>query len=62
MFEDDAAARREGIVSLGELMAEASISKPIPFSVSVQIVRQGGRIIDTLSGDMSVFVQPQAKL
>ena len=62
MFEDDAAARREGIVSLGELMAEASISKPIPFSVSVQIVREGGRIIDTLSGDMSVFAQPQVKL
>jgi hypothetical protein len=62
MFEDDAAARREGAVSLGELMAEASKSTPMPILVSVQIVREGVGVIDLLTGDMSVLAQPQFKL
>lgn len=62
VFEDDATARREGMESLGELMAEASKSKPMPFSVSVQVVREGVGIIDVLSGDMSVLAQSKVKL
>lgn len=57
-FEDDAIARHEGMRSLGELMKEASSSGPIPFSVSVQIVREGVGIIDLLTGHLRVTAQP----
>jgi hypothetical protein len=49
-FEDDSVARREGMVSLGELVLEGISADPIPLHVSVQIVRQGYGIIDVLTG------------
>jgi len=52
-LEDDAAAKREGMISLGELMKEASSSEPMPFCVSVQIVRESVGIIELLTGHIS---------
>jgi hypothetical protein len=52
VFEDDTVARREGMASLGELMKEACSSYPVPTSVCVQIVREGGGIIDLLTGQL----------
>jgi hypothetical protein len=57
VFEDDTVARSEGLASLGELMKEACSSYPVPPSVCVQIVREGGGIIDLLTGQLST--QPQ---
>lgn len=55
VFEDDATARREGLLSLGEFMAESSVSDPRPLKVSVQIVREDVGMIETLVGDLSVL-------
>ena len=57
-FEDDAAAKREGMVSLGELIKEASYSEPVAFCVSVQIVREGFGIIDVVTGHLAIRTQP----
>lgn len=48
-FEDNAVARTEGLISLGELVTDALRANPIPMHVSVQIVREGHGIIDVLS-------------
>ena len=53
-FEDDGAARREGMASLAELIKDASSSQPMPFCVSVQIVREGVGVIDVLTGHLSI--------
>ena len=57
-FEDDAAARHEGMLSLGELMKDSSSNQPMPFCVTVQIVREGVGVIDLLTGHLSVHPQP----
>jgi len=57
-FEDDAAARREGMLSLGEMIKDASSAHPMPYCVSVQIVREEVGIIDLLTGHLSVQSQP----
>ena len=57
-LNDDTVARREGMISLGELMAEASFSKPTPFSVSVQIERAEVGIIDVVTGHLTTQAQP----
>jgi hypothetical protein len=54
-FEDDTAAKREGMASLGDFLKEASLSKPMPRSVSVQIVREGGSVVDLLTGHISAI-------
>jgi len=57
-FEDDATAKREGILSLGDMMKEASSYQPVPFCISVQIVREGVGIIDLITGHLSAEGQP----
>lgn len=57
VFEDDATARREGLISLSELMADSSKSDPRPLTVSVQIDREGVGMIETLTGDLSVLLR-----
>lgn len=57
-FEDNAVARHEGLVSLGELISEALSADPIPLHVSVQIVREGHGIIDVLTGTVITSPQP----
>ena len=49
-FEDNAVARRQGMVSLGELMLDGLSADPAPLDVSVQIVRQGYGVLDVLTG------------
>lgn len=58
-FHDDAAARREAILSLGEMMREAASTNPTPFCVSVQVFREGIGIIETVTGH--VFSQPDGR-
>ena len=55
LFEDDAAARREGLISLGEFMADSSKSDPRALNVSVQIDREDYGMIEMLTGDLSVL-------
>ena len=52
-FEDNAAARSEGLASLGDLISEALRSDPVPLQVSVQVVREGHGVIDVLTGVVS---------
>jgi hypothetical protein len=52
-FEDDDVAKREAMLSLGDLIKEASIAGPYPFCVRVQIVREGIGIIDLITGQLS---------
>ena len=56
-FDDDAAAKDEGIASLGELILDALRAYPVPLRVSVQIVRQGYGIIDVLTGTVANRLQ-----
>ena len=58
LFEDDTAAKREGIISLGELIQAATSSTPMPYCVSVQIVREGVGITDFLTARLSAEAQP----
>ena len=58
VFEDNATARREGLVSLCEFMTESTKAKPAPLSVSVQIDREGVGVIEILTGDLSVLPRP----
>jgi len=51
-FEDDASAKREGLVSLGDVLAEAGRSLPMPFGVTVQVVRQGVGVVHLLAGHL----------
>jgi len=57
VFDDDTAAKREAMVSVVEMMKDASFSASIPFRVSVQIVREDVGIIDLLTGHLSASVQ-----
>jgi len=52
-FADNAAARREGIASLGELIFEALRAEAVPLNVSVQIVREGHGIIEVVTGTIA---------
>lgn len=52
-FVDDAAARREGIASLGELISDALRAEAVPLNVSVQIVREGYGIIEVVTGTIA---------
>jgi hypothetical protein len=52
-FEDNAAARREAIASLGDLISDALSADPAPYHVSVQIAREGFGVIDVLSRTVS---------
>jgi len=51
---DDDAAKREAVLSLGDLVKEASSAGSFPFYVSVQIVRQGVGVIALMSGQLSI--------
>lgn len=57
-FEDNAAARSEGLASLGDLISDALCADPMPLHVSVQIVREGHGIIDVLTGTVVTRLQP----
>lgn len=57
-LEDDVAAKREGMRSLGELMMEAISSRPMPFGVSVQIVREDVGVIDLPTGHLTAQSEP----
>ena len=52
-FVDDAAARREGIASLGELISDALRAEAVPLNVSVQIVRESYGIIEVVTGTIA---------
>jgi len=52
-FAYNAAARREGIASLGELIFEALRAEAVPLNVSVQIVREGHGIIEVVTGTIA---------
>ena len=52
-FVDDAAARREGIASLGELISDALRAEAVPLNVGVQIVREGYGIIEVVTGTIA---------
>lgn len=58
-FEDDASARREGLVSLGDMLAEAGRSLPMPFNVTVQVVRQGVGVVHVLAGHLNDRAPPR---
>lgn len=55
VFEDDATARREGLISLAEFMADSSKSDPRPLKISVQIDREEVGIVEILTADLSVL-------
>jgi hypothetical protein len=58
-FADDASARREGLVSLGDMLAEAGRSLPMPFNVTVQVVRQGVGVVHVLAGHLNDRAPPR---
>jgi len=58
MFATDGAAKREGMLCLGEMIKEGISSEFMPFRVSVQIVREDVGIIDLLTGHLSARAQP----
>ena len=51
-FDDNAAARREGIASLADLISDVLKANPAPMDVSVQIVREGHGITDVLTASI----------
>jgi hypothetical protein len=59
-FPDDTTALRAAIVSLAEMIKDSVDSHVVPYCVTVQVVREGGEIIDTVTGHL--FLEHSLKL
>jgi hypothetical protein len=53
LFRDDDAAKRAAILTLGEMIKDASSSRPMPYCVTIQVVREKVGLIDNLTGRLS---------